>query len=192
MPFQGVIPSGVTFFSATWEGITPPSWLIQAHAPDQNPPLGFALHYSKRSLQVVVSPCWKMAFPSVISADPPLGAWTLTPVAPMVHIPISSHRTSAFPVTAAGRLSTPSTLATSVWLTFRGCSHSFTFRPPGLLATLVAPTMHKTKRQRLLHPGRTPTCYQKGAPDMLAVRTGKLTAGDFNPIRSAALLAAPQ
>lgn len=27
---------------------------------------------------------------------------------------------------------------------------------------------------------------------MLAVRTGKLTAGDFNPIRSAALLAAPQ
>ena len=52
---------------------------------------------------------WKMAFPSVISTDPPLGAWTLTPVAPMVHIPISSHRTSAFPVTAAGRLPTTST-----------------------------------------------------------------------------------
>ena len=43
-----------------------------------------------------------MAFPSVISADPPLGAWILTPVAPMVHIAISSHRTSALPNTALG------------------------------------------------------------------------------------------
>jgi hypothetical protein len=40
--------------------------------------------------------------------------------------------------------------------------------------------------------GQNTLCYQKGAADMLAVRTGKLTAGDFNLIRSAALLAAPQ
>ena len=67
-------------------------------------------NYYDGSLQVVASPCWEMALPSVISADPPLGAWALTPVAPMVHIPISSHRTSAFPDTEAGRL--PTTLST--------------------------------------------------------------------------------
>jgi hypothetical protein len=67
-------------------------------------------NYYDGSLQVVASPCWEMALPSVISADPPLGAWTLTPVAPMVHIPISSHRTSAFPDCAAGRL--PTTIST--------------------------------------------------------------------------------
>jgi hypothetical protein len=41
--------------------------------------------------------------------NPCVGAWTPTPVAPMVHIPISSHRTSAFPDSAAGRLPTTST-----------------------------------------------------------------------------------
>ena len=34
--------------------------------------------------------------------------------------------------------------ATSTWGSLRGCRHSFTFRPAGLLATLIAPTHAQT------------------------------------------------
>jgi len=54
--------------SITSEGITPPSSLIRTHAPDQIPPFDFALRCFERSLQVAVSPCWKMALPDIISA----------------------------------------------------------------------------------------------------------------------------
>jgi len=79
------------------EGITLPSSLIQAHASDQNPPLGFALRYSQRSLQVTVSPCWKLALPDIISV---ILAWLLRPlsrgVSPVL-LPVSTWKTSASP-----------------------------------------------------------------------------------------------
>ena len=50
------------------EGVTPPSSLVRTHATDQNPPADFGCTYFGRSLQVAVSPCWKMALPDVISA----------------------------------------------------------------------------------------------------------------------------
>ena len=103
---------------------------------------------------------------------------------------------------------------------FRGCSHSFIFRPAGLLATQVAPTTALLFACRpfgllifspfpvecltLPHLGHLVELGSRGVsfraphsllppcvPDMLAVRTGQLTAGDFHPIRSAALSAAP-
>ena len=49
-------------------GVTPPSSLILAHAPDHHPPVGFGLPYSSRSLQVVASPCCMTALPDIISA----------------------------------------------------------------------------------------------------------------------------
>jgi hypothetical protein len=75
---------------------------------------------------------------------------------------------------------------------FRSCSHSITFRPASVLATPVAPTPPHTatcgrgfsiRASRDLLPPR--------APDMLAVRVGRLTAGDLHPIGFMALLAAP-
>ena len=89
MPHQGV-PSPTVMVTITEKHITPPSSLIRTHGLEHNPPFGFTLRYCERSLQVVGSPCWKVALPSVISAGPPLGAWTHTPAAPMVHIPICS------------------------------------------------------------------------------------------------------
>ncbi len=50
------------------EGMTPPSSLVRTHAPDQIPLAGFGCPYSGKSLQVVVSPCWEVALPDVISA----------------------------------------------------------------------------------------------------------------------------
>ena len=49
-------------------GVTRPSSLFLAHAPDHNPPADFGFPYFDRSSQVAASPCWKMAFPDVISA----------------------------------------------------------------------------------------------------------------------------
>ncbi len=64
--------SGVTFccvmFYITSEGTTPPSSLLQAHAPDQDPLTGFSCPYSDESLQVAASPCWELALPDFISA----------------------------------------------------------------------------------------------------------------------------
>ena len=44
-------------FCITSEGVTPPSSLILAHAPDQMSPPDFGCPYSEWSSQVVVSPC---------------------------------------------------------------------------------------------------------------------------------------
>ena len=88
---------------ANWEkGVNAP-YTLRAHAPDQKAPLGFGSPYSERSLQVVVTPCCQMAFPDVISANLSLRARTPTPAALVVHLPVSSHKISAFPEISAGR-----------------------------------------------------------------------------------------
>ena len=69
--------------------------------PKSSPGLSFPLY--RESLQVVANPCWKLALPDVISANPSPRVWTLTPAAPVVHLPVSSHRTSAFPPRLIGR-----------------------------------------------------------------------------------------
>ena len=96
MSITGVTSYGVAS-SATSERVTTPSSLIRAHAPDQNPPFDFTFRYFKRSLQVAVSPCWKLALPDIIST---ILAWLPGPlprsVSPM-HLPVSSRRTSASP-----------------------------------------------------------------------------------------------
>ena len=72
--------------------------------------------------------------------NPSLRAWILTPAALGVHLPVSSSKTSAFPTVRLGRRLALTHTATSVWNPFRGCNHSFMFRPASLLATQVAPT----------------------------------------------------
>ena len=53
-----------------------------------------------------------------------------------------------------GAFATVHALATSAWGTFRGCSHSFIFKPVDLLATPVAPTLTPLgiRRPWLLRP----------------------------------------
>ena len=52
-----------------------------------------------QSSSVAVSPDWKEALPSVISANLSSHAWSLTPAVLMVHVLVSSHEASAFPIT---------------------------------------------------------------------------------------------
>jgi hypothetical protein len=56
-----------------------------------------------RSLQVAVSPCWESDLPGVVSANLSSRAWTPTPAALVVHLPVSSHKTTAFPRSGPGR-----------------------------------------------------------------------------------------
>ncbi len=51
-----------------------------------------------QSLSVAVSPDWTEAFPGVISANLSSDAWPLTPAVRAVHMLVSSHSASAFPL----------------------------------------------------------------------------------------------
>ena len=71
-------------------------------------------------------------------------------------------------------------------------SHLIIFRPALLLATLVAPTLtaQSPSSSRDVYFRAPRGLFPPHAPDILAVRTGQLTAGDLHPIRLAALSAA--
>jgi len=78
--------------------------------------------------------------PQVLPQVPgPLSRWV-----PMVHLPVSSHRHRPSPSEQWIGFPTSFRAATSVRERFRDCNHSFMFRPPGLLATQVAPTSNDT------------------------------------------------
>jgi hypothetical protein len=121
---------------------------------------GFALRYSQRSLQVTVSPCWKLALPDIISV---ILAWLLRPlsrgVSPVL-LPVSTWKTSASPQGEKARHARSLCNATSTEGNFRDCSHSFMFKPPCLLGLPVAPTLcSSTGQPDLLHhayPGWLP------------------------------------
>ena len=95
-------------------GVTPAFSLIRAHAPDLSPLSASVRPLYRESWQVAACPCWKEALPGVISANRSPGAWTHTPVAPVVHMLVSSHRASAFPPSSQGRRRTTSRTTTSV------------------------------------------------------------------------------
>jgi hypothetical protein len=132
------VPSLAVISWTTSAGLTPPASLLRAHAPGLHPPRASVVSSDTRSMQVAVSPCWEEDLPDVLSAPPSLRAWTSTPAAPEVHLPVSSLKTSVFP--RSDRVGAPQCpCSDSAWRPLRGCSHSLTFRPAGLLTTPVAP-----------------------------------------------------
>ena len=84
-------------FPAASEGITPPSSLLRAHGPYQNPPAVFGFPCYGRSLQVVVSPCREMVLPGVISAILVQVLGPLPRGVSPVRLPVSSRKASASP-----------------------------------------------------------------------------------------------
>jgi hypothetical protein len=86
--------------------MTPPSSLVRAHAPGQDPPTSLGCPSVSGSVQVVASLCWELALPGVISAHLSPDAWTSTPAVPLVHTPVTSQRTSAFAMSGTARHST--------------------------------------------------------------------------------------
>jgi hypothetical protein len=97
LPNSGVTSVGETW-TVSWEGVTPPSSLVLAHA---SLPLGslllrFLASFGE-SLQVVTSPCCPRQLPDVISENLSLDAGSPTPAVHRVLSPVSSTASSAFP-----------------------------------------------------------------------------------------------
>jgi hypothetical protein len=92
----------------TSAGVTPPSLLLRAHASVLHPPLAYGLPWDNGSVPVAVSPGWEEDLPDVLCASLSLRAWTSTPAARVVHVPVSSPTTAAFPPFGPGRRSTMS------------------------------------------------------------------------------------
>ena len=148
LPASGVT-SGGEMSSISSEGVTPPSSLIRAHAPDQIPPANLGYPYFGRSLQVAVSPCWKMDLPDVIST---ICVKALGPIPRSVPwcCPFGLHAVGKGALStkdvglASGCKGSARQMIPAMQLQqgmkSRGCSHSLMFRLPHLLGPPVAPT----------------------------------------------------
>jgi hypothetical protein len=91
VPWCGVI-SGITSASMPL-----PASLLRAHASDHLPPAAFGCPPDHGAVQVVVSPCWQMARPGVLSAVLVEVPGPLPRSVPWVRLLVSSPRASASP-----------------------------------------------------------------------------------------------
>ena len=128
-----------------------------------------------------------------MSANLSLRAWTPTPAALVVHLPVSSHKTSAFPALGSGRrlasipcsdFNTGSITGLQSFANVQ--AHRFACHSGRSYHSVPCTPGSHGVSIRASHGSLPPR-----APDMLAVRIRQLTAKDFHLIRSAALSAVP-
>ena len=155
LPFRSSTPSDVVFIP-TSEDVPLPSSLLRAHAPDQNPPIAFSLSLGQWVFAGCYPPLLEVgpsrrylceSFSTCLDPYPGCSCGAFTRFFPQNYGLPSCLTRSA--------LSLIHTMATSVWLNFRGCSHSLMFKPVDLLATQVAPTaanIFLAEQPWLLHP----------------------------------------
>jgi hypothetical protein len=190
-------PPGVTgkkaAFTATSRGVTLRSSLLRAQAPDQNPPTAFGLGFGR---WVFAGCCQPLlgdgpsrrylceSFPRCL--DPYPGGF------PRCSRPFLPGETSAFPALGPGRLPTSPRTGDFRARIISGLQSFANVQAPGFA--------RHSGRPYYVQPPRSSSGFSvraslgslpPRAPDMLAVRTGQLTAGDFHPIESAAVSAAP-
>lgn len=151
LPWNSPVPRaplparGVTSFRVmpciTSKGVTLSSTLVRAHVPDRVPLSNFGLGLIRKSSQVAASPCCDTALPDVKLRIFPRMPGSL-PRRSASAVPVIFPAFIGLPpvyIGSATRLY-PLKRLHSGWV-FRGCNHSIMFRPPGLLATPVAPTV---------------------------------------------------
>ena len=110
---QGV--TSCVMVSRTMSVGVPPRVIARTDACASPPPSSWLGHtLNTRSMQVAVSPGWEKDLPDVLSASLSRRAWTPTPAARAVPVPVSSLTTAAFPSCGPGRRSTMYRTATSV------------------------------------------------------------------------------
>lgn len=139
----------------------------------------------ERSLQVAASPCCVKALPNAISVVLPYVPGPLLQLLPRCSAPVSSPGTLAFPERTRVGAWLLSTAATSDGEVFWSCSHSFTFRPTGLFASQVAPTLtHACRAAETFTAAHITVGYLPRAAAMLTIQTGQLMVRGLAPLRS--------
>ncbi len=160
--------------------------------PVPKPLTNFAFTLAGQSLQLGLSAAGLRDLPDVCAATLSLDAWTPTPAVSVVRLPVSSHSASAFPQRLHGRHSANTRTTTSVRTVISGLQ-SFLYVQASRFAG------HPGRSYRYGFPPQGSCDFYFRAPyellpphtsDMLAVRFGQLTAGDFHPISFAGLSAA--
>ena len=111
----GAVPS-----RRTSAGITPPASRLRAQASVRNPPSACGYPSVSRSLPVAARPGGASDLPGVSSANLAQRAWTPTPAARGVPLPVAAHPTTAFPTLGPGRRLASSRTATAVRSLFSG------------------------------------------------------------------------
>jgi len=166
-------------------GITRPSLLLPAHAPDQLPPDGFG--FPNRSVLAGCCEPPPQAGPSRrYLHNLSTVAWTLTPPR-LVGAPVRCFPTSTGPTLYSRGVARGINPATPLLAgaNSRGCSHSFMFRPLSLLDLLMAPTEEALgpPRQR----GRLPHAMNVWLPTRtvisLRARIRTIGAAGLSPAR---------
>ena len=171
-------------------GVTPRSSLVRTHAPVLNPPAASGVPSVSGSMQVAVSPCGEEDLRRY-TAPLSLRAWTPTPAALVVHVPVSSPTTAAFPPFGPGRRSTKPMQRLQHGALSEAAVHSLMFRPAGVLTTQVAPTATASAVEQpwFLHPSLS-RFVTSPCPGYAHRLNRGITDGNLHPIRYAALSAA--
>ena len=179
-------------FCISSEGVTPPSSLLRTHAPVQCPPILFGSPYSTGLCRLSPVPAAHWTFPVLSPQIFPQVSGPLPRWVPMVLSPVSSHGNFGLLQPFTGSAFPPRSR--------KATSHRAPFSELQSFLYVQTPTFAR-------HPGRSYPRFLGScdfsirashdslphhAPDMLNVRIGQLTFGDFHPIRSAALPAAPK
>ena len=178
----------------TSKGITPPSSLLRAHAPDHLPPPDLRVpHLYPAVFAGCGQPLLEGGPSRRCAASLSQDAWAQIPAGRRVHMPVSSPTSSAFPKThqwvgfphqSAQRLQSGGSFEI---VAIPYVQASWFVRHPGLPYRYgITPQGSRDFYARARHapsPGR--------ASGMLAVRTRQLTAEDLHLMRLAALSAAP-
>jgi hypothetical protein len=173
------------------EGVTPPSSLLRTHAPVQTHSLLLRLLTSSMGLcrlLPVPAACW--TFPVL---TPLILPWVSGPVPRWVSVvlsPVSSHGNIGLLQALSGSTFPPhSRNAASHGGSFSGLQ-SFHYVQTPRFACHPGRSYHSLLGSCDFYIRASHDSLPYHAPDMLNVRTGQLTFGDFHPTRSTALPAA--
>jgi len=148
-------PAGMAS-KAIWEGVTPPSSLIRAHAPDLIPPRtsGFL---GARSSQVAASPCCDEALPDVSPVPLARSPGPIPRRPPWVRVPTPSPRAPASRYgNHAWRTEMSRPLQLRPGAVFRGGSHLLRFRLSRSLGPQTAPTAVTSPGRRAFNTTQNP------------------------------------
>lgn len=149
LPTEGVTSCGA-MSRITSEGVTPPSSLLRAHAPDQIPPTAYGRCLGRRVFAGCRQPLLGDGLSRHYLCNPYVGAWTPTPrCSPGALARFFPGDNGLTPILTSSAHPITPVMQLQQGPTFRGCSHSLMFRLLRLLALQVAPTA-----EALSSPGR--------------------------------------